>query len=221
MTALEVTLVIVGIVFLIVSFFVEEKLTKKDIDRIVSLSDHELKIITEKQLQGAREQIEDAIGRSIEDSMGITERAMAKETNEKIMAINEYSNTVLDSMNKTHNEILFLYSMLNDKHTELTGLAKQLGQFSEKMKDTENEVLHNLQEAAREIEAKVHEPEPAPPEEIPVEEEPPEEGSRKELILSRYKEGLSAVEIAKELGMGSGEVMLVIGLYKGEEDSAV
>lgn len=222
MTALEVTLVIVGIVFLIVSFFVEEKLTKKDIDRIVSLSDHELKIIVEKQLQSAKGQIEDAINGSIEESVEITNRAMEKETNEKIMAINEYSNTVLDSMNKTHNEILFLYSMLNDKHTELTGLAKQLGQFSEKMKDAENEAIQSVQEAARVIGVKAYEPEPAALEEEPEEEElPEEEGSRKEMILTRYKEGMSAVEIAKELGMGSGEVMLVIGLYKGEEDSAV
>ncbi len=50
------------------------------------------------------------------------------------MAINEYSNTVIESMNKTHNEILFLYNMLNDKHTELTGLASQLQQFSEQVK---------------------------------------------------------------------------------------
>ena len=39
------------------------------------------------------------------------------------MAISEYSDTVMENMNKTHNEIMFLYNMLNDKHTELTGLA--------------------------------------------------------------------------------------------------
>ena len=39
------------------------------------------------------------------------------------MAINEYSDTVLDSINKAHNEIMFLYSMLNDKHDELTRLS--------------------------------------------------------------------------------------------------
>ena len=45
MTALEVTLVIVGIIFVIVSFFIEEKLSQKDIDRIVSLSENELRVI--------------------------------------------------------------------------------------------------------------------------------------------------------------------------------
>lgn len=223
MTALVVTLIIIGFAFVIVSFFVEEKLSKKDVDRIISLSDNELKIIVEKQLSGAGDQIEDVIADSIEASMEITKRAMEKETNEKIMAINEFSGTVMDSMNKTHNEILFLYSMLNDKHTELTQLAKQMGQFFEQVKNRESEVLENLQVAAREIEAKVHEPELLPGEEKPAGDESlaEEEGSRKEMILSRYKEGMLPVEIAKELGMGFGEVMLVIGLYKGEEESAV
>ena len=54
------------------------------------------------------------------------DRSLEKVTNDKIMAISEYSDTVIESMNKTHNEIMFLYSMLNDKHTELTGMAADL-----------------------------------------------------------------------------------------------
>ena len=127
MTALEVTLIIVGIIFVIVSFFIEEKLSQKDIDRIVSLSENELKVIVDRQLRGAEGEIEDSIAESLEETHEATKRAMEKETNEKIMAISEYSDTVLESMNKTHNEILFLYSMLGDKHTELTELAGQLG----------------------------------------------------------------------------------------------
>ena len=49
-------------------------------------------------------------------------------------------------MNKTHNEILFLYNMLNDKHTELTGLASQLQQFSEQVKHTQDEMMTHLTE---------------------------------------------------------------------------
>ena len=59
---------------------------------------------------------------------------MEKETNEKIMAISEYSDTVMENMNKTHNEIMFLYNMLNDKHTELTGLATDLQKIAANVK---------------------------------------------------------------------------------------
>ena len=222
MTALEVTLVIVGIIFVIVSFFIEEKLSQKDIDRIVSLSENELKVIVERQLRGAEEQIEDSIAESLEEAHEATKRAMEKETNEKIMAISEYSDTVLESMNKTHNEILFLYSMLGDKHTELTELAGQLGQFSEKMKNTEDEVLHNLAEAARELEINMSAPEPINQDEaVRQAVEAEEEGNHNDEILGRHQAGMSDVEIAKELGLGLGEVKLVIGLYKGEQAGAV
>ena len=222
MTALEVTLIIVGIIFVIVSFFIEEKLSQKDIDRIVSLSENELKVIVERQLRGAEGQIEDSIAESLEEAHEATKRAMEKETNEKIMAISEYSDTVLESMNKTHNEILFLYSMLGDKHTELTELAGQLGQFSEKMKNTEDEVLHNLAEAARELEINMSAPEPINQDEaVRQAVEAEEEGNHNDEILERHQAGMSDVEIAKELGLGLGEVKLVIGLYKGEQAGAV
>ena len=138
------------------------------------------------------------------------------------MAISEYSDTVLESMNKTHNEILFLYSMLGDKHTELTELAGQLGQFSEKMKNTEDEVLHNLAEAARELEINMSAPEPINQDEaVRQAVEAEEEGNHNDEILERHQAGMSDVEIAKELGLGLGEVKLVIGLYKGEQAGAV
>lgn len=225
MAALEVTLIIVGIIFVIVSFFVEEKLSQKDIDRIVSLSESELRVIVERQLRGAENEIEETIEESIEESKEVTKRVMEKETNEKIMAIDEYSTTVLESMNKTHNEILFLYSMLNDKHTELTELARQLAQFADKMRSMENEVLSHLDEAATELKTRVLEPEPIEGEEEIIQEEAKAaaegDSNKNEMILTRHKNGMPDVEIARELGLGLGEVKLVIGLYKGEESSAV
>ena len=39
-----------------------------------------------------------------------------------------------------------------------------------------------------------------------------------DMILALHREGLSKVDIAKKLNLGVGEVSLVIGLYKGEEE---
>lgn len=222
MTVVEITLIIVGIIFLLVSFFVQEKLSPKDIESITRMSENELKIIVDKQLKNANDQVEDAISDIVEKKTDITKRELEKETNEKIMAIDEYSNTVLESMNKTHNEILFLYSMLNDKHTELTDLAAQLQQFSEQVKNTENEVLENLSIAANEVQQKVDAT-------VPIDEgeviraslEPAKDAqdqiNHNERILLMHQRGFSDVEIARELGLGLGEVQLVIGLFKGEE----
>ena len=224
MTAVEITLIIVGIVFLLVSFLVQEKLSPKDIESITKLSENELKIIVEKQLKNANDQVEDAITAVVEDKTETTKRALEKETNEKIMAIDEYSNTVLESMNKTHNEILFLYSMLNDKHTELTDLATQLQQFSEHMKNTENEVLENLALAAQDVRQKVNETKPIDENEAILaslgtdgQEADQDQINHNDRILMLHQQGFSDVEIARELGLGLGEVKLVIGLFKGEE----
>lgn len=224
MTAVEITLIIVGIIFLLVSFLVQEKLSPKDIESITSLSENELKIIVEKQLKNAQDQVEDAITDTVEEQQETTKRELEKETNEKIMAIDEYSNTVLESMNKTHNEILFLYSMLNDKHTELTDLAAQLQQFSEQMKNTENEVLENLSLAAQDVQQKVNASEPIDENEIiraSFEASQTTQGqdqvNHNERILTLHQQGFSDVEIARQLGLGLGEVKLVIGLFKGEE----
>lgn len=224
MTAVEITLIIVGIVFLLVSFLVQEKLSPKDIESITNLSENELKIIVEKQLKNANDQVEDAITDVVEDKTETTKRALEKETNEKIMAIDEYSNTVFESMNKTHNEILFLYSMLNDKHTELTDLATQLQQFSEHMKNTENEVLENLALAAQDVRQKVNETKPIDENEAILaslgtdgQEADQDQINHNDRILMLHQQGFSDVEIARELGLGLGEVKLVIGLFKGEE----
>lgn len=222
MTAVEITLIIVGIIFLLVSFLMQEKLSPKDIESITSLSENELKIIAEKQLKNANDQIEDAITDTVEEKKETTKRELEKETNEKIMAIDEYSNTVLESMNKTHNEILFLYSMLNDKHTELTDLAAQLQQFSEQLKNTENEALENLSLAAKDVQKKVDASEPidenaAIRASFEASQALQDQINHNERILALHQQGLSNVEIARELGLGLGEVKLVIGLFKGEE----
>lgn len=126
MTGVEIILLLAGCVFMVGSFFVAEKLSPSELSRIAELSEDELAKIIDRGLENAGVKIEDAIDDQINASIDKVDRALEKETNEKIMAINEYSDTVLENINKTHNEIMFLYSMLNDKHTELTGMTAEL-----------------------------------------------------------------------------------------------
>ena len=100
MTGVEITLILVGIIFVLVSFFVQEKLTPKDVQEITRLSEKELKIIVERELKNANDKVEDAIDAVVEQSQENAKRLMEKETNEKIMAINEYSNTVIESIKR-------------------------------------------------------------------------------------------------------------------------
>lgn len=222
MTAVEISLIIIGLIFIVVSFFLQEKLSKKDIDQITSLSDRELHIIVEKQLKNADSKVEDAVDEKLEEIMAASERVMERTSNEKIMAISEYSDTVLESMNKTHNEIMFLYSMLNDKHKELTDLAGELSSLPNTLKSVTPELQKRYEETVSFVESQVEKTEPMQKEELleAAVTMTDSERNHNDDILFLHSAGKSDVDIAKELGLGLGEVKLVIGLFKEEDNRA-
>lgn len=247
MTGVEWMLLLIGAVFMIGSFFVTEKLSPSELNQIAELSEDELKKIIERGMNNARGRIDDQIEEQLDASMEKVDRALEKETNSKIMAISDYSDTVLDSMNKTHNEIMFLYSMLNDKHTELTGMVSDLQRLAADVRNLEenmnvspmtdtsaNTVTINPTVAAMQMTKKAAPEVPVAASTVNADSMPEEEKKEtaesvqkvpqkqteranvQRQILALHKEGLSDVEIARNLGMGVGEVRLVIGLYRGE-----
>lgn len=234
MTGTEIFLLLTGCVFMIGSFFISEKLSASELNKIAELSEEELKKIINKEVDRAGQRMDDVIDAKVEEVAEKTERAMEKESNEKIMAISEYSDTVVESMKKTHDEIMFLYSMLNDKHTELTSLTGNLQRLAadvrnlqetsakqeERVKVSTVEQMPVFTNVMQEhIEAKLPEKIEETVEETAKEpKEPIEENqeNHNEMILQLYQEGLSKVDIARKLNLGLGEVSLVIGLYKGE-----
>lgn len=126
MTGLQIAMIVIGMVCLIGSFFVSEKLSKADLEEMKKMSEQEIKVILDARMQDASAQIDEKIQDKVEDAVAQIERGGEKETNEKILAISEYSDTVLTSMNKSHDEIVFLYDMLNDKQERVTELMKEL-----------------------------------------------------------------------------------------------
>ena len=113
MTGIVFFLLLTGVVFMVGSFFITERLSPSELNKITELSKDELGRIIDGALADAKSKVEESIEAQIDASSEQVERALEKETNEKIMAISEYSDTVMENMNKTHNEIMFLYNMLN------------------------------------------------------------------------------------------------------------
>lgn len=241
MTGIEIALLVIGCIFMIASFFVSEKLSGKEINRIAELSDNELKRIIGKGMENAASRIEAVVDNKVEEVSEKAEIALERESNLKIMAIEEYSGTVIDGMKRTHDEIMFLYSMLNDKHTELTSLTGDLQRLAanirnlqegiqqpkEPVKSMPKVIPESMMEADIPASAifsgldnviKIENWKKSGPEEEEKIEFFDETENHNDMILAMYKEGLSKVEIARKLGLGVGEVSLVIGLYKGEEE---
>lgn len=213
MVLTEVVLIIIGVVIFAASFFVTERLSQKDLEQISLMSEADLKLIAEKQLKEVKIQVENSVEEIIDESLEITQRGLEKETNKKIMAVSEYSDTVLEQINNAHNEIMFLYSMLNDKQAEAADMVSDLQRVSKQIRemDIENTISKVESMATPEVVESVEEKS----EEILTETDEKEEiaMNKNEQILLLYKEGKDEVEIAKTLNCGLGVVRLVLGLY--------
>lgn len=232
-------------------FFISEKLSSSELNKIAELSEDELKKIIEREVNNAGTQMDEVIEQKIEEAGEQAERAMEKESNEQIMQIHEYSETVMESMKKTHDEIMFLYSMLNDKHTEMTSMTGDLQRLAADIRNLQENLSAKAGTSIRKPVAESHvvqqpvmkqnavvqpmtetidvQPEPEvqvnrfqeiqePEQKTEKPETADAQGMSNDMILKLYEQGLSKVEIAKQLGRGLGEVNLVIELYKGDEN---
>lgn len=226
MTALQIILLVIGLVFLVGSFFVSEKLSSSDLEEMKKMSQQEIKVILDKELQSADSTIEEKIQGKLDDVIEDLERKSDKETNDKIMAISEYSDTVLNSMNKSHEEIIFMYDMLNDKQERITEIVKEMQAMESAITQMEEALDEKIEQVGEEVQrqielTKVKEEMPTEPEismeealqtQLSAKEEDKTLGDNQE-ILSLFNEGMTEVDIAKKLGRGLGEIKLVLGLF--------
>ncbi|MBQ2706274.1 MAG: hypothetical protein IJF60_05595 [Agathobacter sp.] len=233
MVAVEIVLIIIGVIFLVGSFFVTERLSQKDLEQITLMSEADLKHIAEKQVKEIKSQVETSVEDIIDESLEITKRGLEKETNNKIMAVSEYSDTVMQEMNKTHNEIMFLYSMLNDKHAETAEIVGDMQKYAKQIREFDvdeamakiDAVASTIAEAEKVVEKKEINNIERNNDNINIEETTMEQSgdlkinhkldgfNKNEKILALHQEGMNEVEIAKTLDCGLGEVRLVLGLY--------
>lgn len=232
MGILEIVLLIAGIIIFTGSFFLPLG-GEKDTGIDQKAAKEEIHGLVEEEMNNVRSKMQDKMEETSEDAVEKAERALERLTNEKIMAVNEYSDTVLQEIHKNHEEVMFLYDMLNSKHANIKDTVSKMDKA---VKAAENKTLENKtaeNKAAAEKTATdktagtvaeektadasqtetLIQPENSP--EIGFMGETVQEGqNNNEKILEMHKQGKSTVAIAKELGLGVGEVKLVIDLYK-------
>ncbi len=275
----EIILIIVGAVVLIISCIVPAGKSEGSAAQVPAIDEKTVRNMVEKEIEGTKNHISDMVDETLNYSMEKTERVMERLANEKIMAINEYSEQVLAAINKNHQEVMFLYDMLNDKHKNLVNTvseaSKKAKEIQQTVRDAEITVKEAVETAAEDTDSRAesgesagHAPENVkhsgnrterqvperakageaaaengespeflpimPPraelvqgvikeEDIsagaarkePMQEEEPEDGkNNNDKILRLHKLGKSKTAIAKELGLGVGEVKLVIDLFE-------
>lgn len=220
MGAMEVFLIITAVIVIAVSFCIKEKSDKNEDEK--KSGQDEVKAVTQEMI---KEEIQNQLAMISDDMLENTEAKLDKIANQKIMAVGNYSEDVLKNIEENHNEVMFLYNMLNDKETTLKNTVRDIEAVKvsvRKMADNvendvqawENEIKLSPEEETVPAEDKEEQPsQEAVPEMEDVEEE--DTRSNKEKILELYRQGKSNIEIAKQLNLGVGEVNLVLGLFKG------
>ncbi len=225
MNATDIILLIIGVGIFIASFVVASKF--EDLPEMTNEeAQRRLEEIYEKIQQKARECADEAVAESVKDSMDETERSLEKLSNEKIMAVSEYSDTVLDEIHRNHEEVMFMYDMLNDKHTNLKKTVSEVNRtmkaadsfrtLAPETAETQESIGEAKEPAVRESES----------EKVDLQQEAADIGAAdtsdsdmcnsNDKILELFRQGKSKVAIAQELGLGVGEVNLVIDLYRNK-----
>ena len=124
MGAMEIVLLAAGVIVFVLSFFIP---TGKTADAgTKKLVEKEVKNVVAQEMDEVKERIEDIVDETVDYAVEKTERSLERVSNEKIMAVNEYSDTVLEDINKNHQEVMFLYDMLNDKHENIKSTVSQI-----------------------------------------------------------------------------------------------
>ena len=130
MEMMEIVLLIAGGIIFILSFFIPDKKNvsgKQDGGAgSVVLAEGELKGLISQEIDAIRTHVDEVVEEAVTYAMEKTERSLERLSNEKIMAVSEYSDTVLGEIHKNHEEVMFLYDMLNNKHVSLKNTVAEV-----------------------------------------------------------------------------------------------
>ncbi len=242
MEPITIILIVLGIALLIGScFFTKEEKSELEYDELIKrLSKREL---TDEETERLRETVDRIVSEKTEEVILKTDDYLSQVANEKIMSVDEFSKQILERLDKNNSDVMFLYNMVTETKEELKAeisSAKKVQESLERTVEKKNAESKTSSADIKQKEGSVKKPvvpKAEPVKKTPVKKEVKEsakpddiaallaatmtmepdtaaEGDMpKEKILELYKSGKSVREISRELGMGQGEVKLVIDLY--------
>jgi hypothetical protein len=231
MTPLVITLILIGAGIIILSCFL---LDKSDGNGLNNKSVEQIQEMTAMQMQDMKRSLNSFASDVMNDTFESAEDQLSQLANNKIIAVDEFSNQILAKISHNHEEVVFLYNMLNEKESQLKDLIKQVDETKKQLKKSENsnndissedtimkdnsqnnplagnklknnKKIDNLAKANKTNENKIN---------LLSEEDNIDDKSNNRKILELYSQGHSILEISKMLGLGQGEIKLVIDLFK-------
>lgn len=242
MEPITIIMFILGTALLVGSCFLhKEETVEPDYDEwIKRLAKREL---TEEETERLRQAVDRIISEKTEEVIIKTDDYLSKVANEKIMSVDEFSKQILERLDKNNSDVMFLYNMVTETKEELKTEIANAQKMKETLQNSLMEkpsqtkatgsVIKSPESPARVKNAAEH----GQPKKTVVKKERTEKTAGddiavmlaatiatesgtmtdgdlpKESILELYRKGKSIRDISRELGMGQGEVKLVVDLY--------
>lgn len=241
MEPITIIFIVLGIALLIGSCFIKnEKNNELEYDELVKrLARREL---SKEETELLRETVDRIVSEKTEEVILKTDDYLSQVANEKIMSVDEFSKQILERLDKNNSDVMFLYNMVSETKEELKTEIANAKMAKEALERTTEKKVEEGKSAETETRKKIsvqrttrqkveQTKKPAEKKEVKEQEKPdeiaallaatmavePDEAAEgdmpKEKILELYRNGKSVREISRELGMGQGEVKLVIDLY--------
>lgn len=213
-----IIVMIVGIVFIVISIvgMKTDDMTNAEAGAEINRITDEYEL-NEEEIAVLQRRVSDKISADVEEVLYNADQSLSTMSNEKMMALGDYAVTVCDEIEKNHKEVMFLYSMLGDKEKELKALVAEAEAKSAELKKANDLALEAYVESEPELQTEeaLDGAEETDLEEL-AEEPVAQEDNTNDIILEMKRNGMSIMEIARELGLGVGEVKLVVDLYQGD-----
>ncbi|MCR5788294.1 MAG: hypothetical protein K6G83_00250 [Lachnospiraceae bacterium] len=151
MTPMEITLLVIGVIIFAASFFIKDKAPAKS-EKDMEKEQREIHELMERELDAMKLRVNDATDETVEYAMDKAERSLEKLSNEKIMAVNEYSDMVMQEIDKNHKEVMFLYDMLSDKQADVSNSVRRAEATVREVETISSAAQTSTEELKRDIE---------------------------------------------------------------------
>ena len=146
MAAVEIILLVCGIICIVVSFIFDFGEKAKEGEAITTE-------LTEEQKEKIKEQITQLIDEELANLNEKTEASLDKISNTKILELNDYAENILGQINRNHNETVFLYDMLNEKAKEVKNTVRDVNVARQEVELLQHRVGEYSEEYASTIES--------------------------------------------------------------------
>lgn len=125
----SILLIAVGLVIIVLSYNISEKITESsvDVDSKASLLDEEaMSRILKENEEKFKKSTKTILDEKVEEEIGRVDDQLSHLSNEKIMAVSEFSDQILEKIEQNHKEVVFLYDMLNEKENEMKEFVQEI-----------------------------------------------------------------------------------------------